>query len=227
MRLFMQLLKNLLSYLSLYSLRETLQPNAHSYDCHQPTGNYQNSCSSRVTPYKSSDPMIAPACHLAATCTTEFVGLAPVENSFFYPAGTKITGMENINGTLISRGKTTSMAEKPSTFWQAQEVHPACPPPTGSYIKTCSIATDIYISSDHLLHDSQLCTANVKCETLSSTQQHSQVYFADSSAYTRIENCDGRPKTHPEDRCNGVDKSKIEQIAQEPTEVSSGLHIKP
>ena len=86
----MQLLKNLLSYLSLYSLRETLQPNAHSYDCHQPTGNYQNSCSSRVTPYKSSDPMIAPACHLAATCTTEFVGLAPVENSFFYPAEAKI-----------------------------------------------------------------------------------------------------------------------------------------
>jgi len=94
-------------------------------------------------------------------------------------------------------------------------------------MKTCSIATDIYISSDHLLRNSQLCIANVKCKTLASTQQHSQVYFTDSSAYTRIENCDGRPKTHPEDRYNGVDKSEIEQIAQEPTEVSSGLHIKP
>lgn len=235
-----RLLKNLVSYLSLSAPAETLPPRqplpsgfaspprAHSYDCHLPAGNYQNSCSSRVIPYQSSDPMIAPACHLNATCPTAFSGLAPVENSFFYPAGARITGVENSNGTLITPGaKTASLAEKPATLGQAQKLHPACPPPTGSYMKTCSITTEPYTSSDKMLHGSQLCTANVKCETLSTTQQHSQVYFADASTYMQIENCDGRPKTHPKDRCNGVNKSAIEQIAQEPAEVNSGLRIMP
>ena len=61
-----------------------------------------------------------------------------------------------------------------------------------------------------MLYGNQLCTANLKHETLSITQQHSQVYFADASTYMQIENCDGRPKTHAKDRCNGLNKSAIE-----------------
>ena len=43
------------------------------------------------------------------------------------------------------------------------------------YEKACTITTNISI--DQLVHVSQLCTANVNYKTLSSTQQHIQVYF--------------------------------------------------
>ena len=196
-----QLLKNLVSYLSFSSLQEMTHRgqlllfgfaypsmiviNDRGWYCNKPSGNYQNSCSFRITAYNSSDPNITLTCHLAATCST-FAGLPRVKNSFFYPASPpfppayqRIIAMENRNGTLISGTETAILAEELSTLGQEHKIHPACPPDEYAYYKHFSLTTDLYTSSDYMLRGTRLCEGKIKLKN----EEISYVYFAVSSPW--------------------------------------------